>query len=102
MCFWIHISSPGCISADGCLVNNLQHTVLDATDETFMSPVSLWEAIITYQIGKVELPESPETYLSLQCDCHLISSLPLDEESVTRLAVIRSYACSQAKLASMV
>jgi PIN domain nuclease of toxin-antitoxin system len=48
--------------------------------------VSVWEAIIKYQLGKLPLPESPETYLPKQRDRHLIDSLPVDEESVAQLA----------------
>jgi PIN domain nuclease of toxin-antitoxin system len=37
-------------------------------------------------LGKLPLPESPETYLPKQRDLHQIVSLVIDEQSVTELA----------------
>ena len=48
--------------------------------------VSVWEAIVKYQLGKLPLPEPPETYLPKQRDLHQITSLTLDESSVVQLA----------------
>lgn len=50
------------------------------------SQVSVWEAIVKYQLGKLPLPESPETYLPKQRELHQIGSLALDESSVVHLA----------------
>lgn len=47
---------------------------------------SVWEAIVKYQLGKLPLPEHPETYLPKQRDLHQIVSLSLDESSVAQLA----------------
>jgi PIN domain nuclease of toxin-antitoxin system len=52
----------------------------------FLSPVSLWEALVKYRLGKLPLPENPEVYLPRQCRLHQIDSLPLDEASVQHLA----------------
>lgn len=60
--------------------------IRDPDNEVYLSAVSIWEAIVKYQIGKLPLPEAPETYLSKQRDLHRISSLPLDEMSVIQLA----------------
>ncbi|WP_228057453.1 type II toxin-antitoxin system VapC family toxin [Tychonema sp. LEGE 07203] len=51
-----------------------------------MSAVSVWEAIVKYQLGKLPLPENPETYLPKQRELHQIVSLALDEISVVQLA----------------
>ncbi len=45
----------------------------------------MWETIVKYQLGKLPLPESPETYLPKQRDRHQIVSLNLDEGSVAQL-----------------
>jgi PIN domain nuclease of toxin-antitoxin system len=45
----------------------------------------VWETIVKYQLGKLPLPESPETYLPKQRDRHQIVSLNLDEGSVAQL-----------------
>jgi PIN domain nuclease of toxin-antitoxin system len=52
----------------------------------FLSPVSIWEALVKYRLGKLPLPASPEIYLPDQRRRHGIETLPLDEPSVARLA----------------
>lgn len=46
----------------------------------------MWEIIVKNQLGKLPLPELPETYLPKQRDRHQIASLALDESSVIQLA----------------
>jgi PIN domain nuclease of toxin-antitoxin system len=43
-------------------------------------------SIIKHQLGKLPLPEPPETYLPKQRDFHQIASLNVDEKSVAQLA----------------
>jgi PIN domain nuclease of toxin-antitoxin system len=52
----------------------------------FFSVVSLWEALIRFQLGKRPLPEPPELYLPRERQRHRIASLDVDEGSVTALA----------------
>ena len=52
--------------------------------------MSVWEAIIKHQLGKLPLPQPPEIYLPEQRRRHLIASLGVDEESVARLAGLPS------------
>ena len=52
--------------------------------------ISIWETIIKYELGKLLLPEAPEIYLPKQRERHFISSLELDEASVSRLTEIPS------------
>ena len=74
------------ISGSIRLENALRDSIRDPNNEVYLSVVSVWEAIIKYQIGKLPLPEPPEIYLSLQRARHLIASLNLDESSVAQLA----------------
>ena len=46
----------------------------------------MWESIVKYQLGKLPLPEPPETYLPKQRELHQIASLTLDENSIAQLA----------------
>ncbi len=46
----------------------------------------MWEILVKYPLGKLPLPQPPETYLPLQRDRHMIESLQLDEASVRHLA----------------
>jgi PIN domain nuclease of toxin-antitoxin system len=55
-------------------------------NEIYLSVVSVWEATIKYQLGKLPVPESPEIYLPKQRERHLISSLSIDETTITQLA----------------
>ena len=73
------------ISADQRLPDIVRDNIRDTQNEIYLSAVSIWEAIIKNQIGKLPLPNSPEIYLPEQRERHLISSLGLDESSVAQL-----------------
>ena len=53
--------------------------------------MSIWEVIIKYQLGKLPLPQAPEAYIPLQRQRHHIKSLPLEEDSVTKLSLLPSF-----------
>ncbi|WP_242060463.1 type II toxin-antitoxin system VapC family toxin [Aerosakkonema funiforme] len=74
------------ISGDSRLSVSFRDAIRDPDNQIYLSVVSVWEAIIKYQLGKLPLPESPETYLPRQRANHLIYSLNVDEESVAQLA----------------
>ena len=60
--------------------------ISDRDNEIYLSVVSVWEATIKYQLGKLPLPESPEIYLPQQRERHLISSLSISETTIVQLA----------------
>ena len=74
------------ISGDKKLTDKARDQVRNPTNEVYLSVVSLWEASVKYQIGKLTLPERPESYLPEQRERHRITSLSLDEGSVKQLA----------------
>lgn len=74
------------ISGDTQLSTDVRDSIRDPDNEVYLSAVSVWEAIVKYQLGKLPLPERPETYLPRQRDLHQIASLALDESSVIHLA----------------
>ncbi|MEW6493552.1 MAG: type II toxin-antitoxin system VapC family toxin [Cyanobacteriota bacterium] len=74
------------ISGDSRLSASFRDAIRNPDNDVYLSVVSVWEAIIKYQLGKLPLPESPETYLPKQRTRHQIASLPVDEESVAQLA----------------
>ncbi|MEZ2303569.1 MAG: type II toxin-antitoxin system VapC family toxin [Microcoleus sp.] len=74
------------ISGDAQLSTDVRDAIRDPDNEVYLSAVSVWEAIVKYQLGKLPLPEHPETYLPKQRDLHQIVSLSLDESSVAQLA----------------
>lgn len=74
------------ISGDAQLSTDVRDAIRDPDNEVYLSAVSVWEAIVKYQLGKLPLPEHPETYLPKQRELHQIVSLSLDESSVAQLA----------------
>lgn len=50
----------------------------------------MWEAIVKSRLGRLPLPQPPETYLPVQRRRHQISSLSLDEGSVSQVAKLPS------------
>jgi PIN domain nuclease of toxin-antitoxin system len=74
------------ISGDTQLSTDVRDAIRDPDNEVYLSAISVWEVIVKYQLGKLPLPEHPETYLPKQRDLHQIASLALDESSVIQLA----------------
>jgi PIN domain nuclease of toxin-antitoxin system len=74
------------ISGDSRLSTDVRDAIRDPDNEIYLSVVSVWESIVKYQLGKLPLPEPPETYLPKQRELHQIASLALDESSVAQLA----------------
>lgn len=74
------------ISGDTQLSIDVRDAIRDSDNEVYLSAISVWEAIVKYQLGKLPLPEHPQTYLPKQRDLHQIASLALDEGSVIHLA----------------
>ena len=74
------------ISGDSRLSADIRDAIRNTDNEVYLSVVSVWESIIKYQLGKLPLPEPPETYLPRQRDLHQIVSLAVDEKSVAQLA----------------
>jgi PIN domain nuclease of toxin-antitoxin system len=72
------------------LPREVVEAVRDPDSEIFLSPVSVWEAVVKYRLGKLSLPGAREVYLPDQRRRHRIKSLPLDETSVTRLGALPS------------
>ncbi len=74
------------ISGDSRLPSAWLDVIRDSHNTVYLSVVSLWEAIVKFQLGKLPLPLSPELYLPTQRQRHQIADLPLDELSVMQLA----------------
>jgi PIN domain nuclease of toxin-antitoxin system len=76
------------ISGDAKLSTDIRDAIRDPHNEVYLSVISIWEALIKHQLGKLPLPERPETYLPKQRELHQIADLTLDEGSVVRLAYL--------------
>jgi PIN domain nuclease of toxin-antitoxin system len=67
------------------LSDKYRQIIHNLDNEIFLSVVSIWECAIKYQIGKLDFPSSPETYLPMERRKHLIKTLTVDENSITPL-----------------
>jgi PIN domain nuclease of toxin-antitoxin system len=68
------------------LATGSRDAICNPKNDVYLSVVSVWETIIKHRLGRLKLPEPPEVYIPKHRERHLISSLPLDEGSVTQLA----------------
>ncbi|MDJ1176554.1 type II toxin-antitoxin system VapC family toxin [Roseofilum capinflatum] len=66
---------------------SIQHLeiIRNLDNQIYLSVVSIWEAIVKYQLGKLPFPENPAIYLPKQRDRHQIINLDLDQASVVQL-----------------
>ncbi|MCT7958912.1 type II toxin-antitoxin system VapC family toxin [Laspinema palackyanum] len=74
------------ISGDTRLSVQVRDAIRDSNNQVYLSVVSVWEALVKYQLSKLPLPEHPGIYLPQQRELHQIASLALDETSVVELA----------------
>ena len=74
------------ITGDPRLPATVLQLIRNPANEVYLSVVSIWEAIVKYQLGRLPLPKSPAFYVPQQRQRHKIESLPLDEDSVANLA----------------
>jgi len=74
------------ISGDNRLPDAMRDSIRDLNNEVYLIVVSLWEVIVKHQLGRLPLPQPPESYLPVQRERHRISSLSLDEASVSQVA----------------
>ena len=73
------------VDDDQRLSAQYRQAIQNPNNEKFLSVVSIWECTIKYQIGKLDFPSSPETYLPIERRKHLIKILTVDEESIPPL-----------------
>lgn len=57
----------------------------DSANEVFLSPISAWEIAVKHMLGRLPLPEAPETYVPALRARHRIAPLPLEEHAVLQL-----------------
>ena len=67
------------------LTDSFRQVIHNLDNEIFLSVVSTWECVIKYQIGKLDFPSSPETYLPMERRKHLIKTLTVEENTIAQL-----------------
>ncbi len=76
------------LAADPKLPASFRSAAQDPENEVFISTVSVWEAVVKYQLGKLSLPAPPAEYLPVQREAHGMASRPVDEGAMKQLAVL--------------
>jgi PIN domain nuclease of toxin-antitoxin system len=70
------------IAASKKLSPTIELAILEPTSELFLSPVSIWEAVLKNKIGKLTLPAPAADFLIDQRNRHGIRSLPIDDDTI--------------------
>jgi PIN domain nuclease of toxin-antitoxin system len=73
------------ITNDHRLSPKVASAVTDATNEVYLSVVSVWETLVKYQLGRLKLPSPADEYLRKRQEQHRIVSLPLDAAATSHL-----------------
>jgi PIN domain nuclease of toxin-antitoxin system len=78
---WLTIDSPQ-------LSVQARDLFSDPANDVHLSVVSAWEIAVKHALGKLALPEKPESFIPRQRGAHSISSLPLTEPAVLKLPTL--------------
>lgn len=73
------------ITEDSRLSTDVVDAIRDSQNLIYLSAASIWESSIKYQLGKLELPDSPAHLLPQECAAHQIDILPIDERAILHL-----------------
>lgn len=79
------------LTDDRRLPFTMADAIRDTSNETFLSVVSVWEALIKHQVGKLPLPSPADEYLRTRREQHGIGSLGLDEQALSSLLDLPMY-----------
>ena len=76
------------ITDDVKLKAKYKDIITDEANNIYLSAASIWECIIKEQIKKLIFPAPASEYLTSKRVIHEISSLPIDEESLSFLSTL--------------
>jgi PIN domain nuclease of toxin-antitoxin system len=65
------------ITDDEKLSSAARKCILDKKSKLYLSSASVWEIVIKTSIGKLTLPDQPQTFISKQLSENLIDELPV-------------------------
>ncbi len=74
------------ISGDDRLPAETRRLIRAPDHDVWLSVISLWEAVVKQQLGRLSLPAPAWSYLTTQRERHQIASLPLDDAAVRHLS----------------
>src|SRR2546423_14854086 len=73
------------ITNDQRLSTKLASAISDEKNEVYLSVVSVWEALVKYQLGRLNLPPPADRYLQERQEQHRIVSLALETAAVAQV-----------------
>lgn len=73
------------ITNDQKLPRHAFDAIRDKSNDVYLSVVSVWEALVKHQIGKLTLPSPADEYISQRQAAHRIAPLPLDPPAASHL-----------------
>ena len=73
------------VTGDPALSPQAEDLIRDHSRRVFLSPVSVWEIVVKYALGKLPLPEDPSTLIPRLRTDHGFQELPLTEGAVLQL-----------------
>ena len=76
------------IAGDTQLPEAWRQMINDPRNWVFLSVVSMWEAVIKFQTGRLPLPEAPETYIPRMRVQHRMTALAVDEADIAQVALL--------------
>lgn len=77
---WLH--------ADPARLGSLRRVIEADTTELFLSPASSWEIAIKWGLGRLPLPEPPETYVPSRMRLAQVKSLPITHTHTLAVAAL--------------
>lgn len=79
------------ITNDPRLPRRAYDAIRDKSNQAYLSVVSVWEALVKHQIGKLGLPEPADEYINDRRSVHRIVDLPLELDAVSRLLTLPAH-----------
>jgi PIN domain nuclease of toxin-antitoxin system len=76
------------ITNDPRLPRRAYDAIRDKSNQAYLSVVSVWEALVKHQIGKLALPAPADAYIADRRSAHRIIDLPLELDAVSRLLTL--------------
>jgi PIN domain nuclease of toxin-antitoxin system len=79
------------ITNDGRLSGEAASAITEASNDVYLSVVSVWETLVKYQLGRLNLPAPADQYLQQRQEQHGVLSLPLEAAAAARLLELPSH-----------
>ena len=76
------------ITNDSRLPRKAYDSIRDKTNEVYLSVVSVWEALVKHQIGKLPLRGPADEYIAERQIAHRVASLPVNMSDVSHLLTL--------------